>query len=64
MTLVEFVSGHRTYVGAPAADFTVAKAMVTIAGKHDRLPPRFVCGAPTATRTLPLDLATGTVTEK
>jgi hypothetical protein len=61
VTLVEIISGDRTFVGAKAASFGVAKKMMALATKNERLRPEVVCAEPEAVRTLPLDLATGNV---
>jgi hypothetical protein len=60
--LVEFSSGNRTFVGASATDLDVAKKLVQIVAKNDRLRPEIVCGEPIVTRRLGVDLSSGTAT--
>jgi hypothetical protein len=55
VTLVEFTSGDRTFVGAKAKDLEAGKAMAKLAVGRDRVRPEVVCGDPTATRSIPLD---------
>lgn len=62
VSLVEFRSGDRTFVGAKAKDFEAGKAIATLATGKDRVRPEIVCGAPEALRTIDVDLATGNVT--
>ncbi len=64
VALVDFVSGDRTFVGAKAKDLDGAKKLVELVAKGDRLRPEIVCGDPAPVRTLPLDLATGSVVAK
>jgi hypothetical protein len=64
VSLVELVSGDRTFVGAKAKDLDAAKALLAIVAKADRLRPEIVCGEPEAKRTIAVDLATGAATEK
>jgi hypothetical protein len=64
VSLVDFVSGDRTFVGVKTKDLEGAKKLVELVAKRERLRPEIVCGDPTAVRTLPLDLATGNVVGK
>jgi len=53
VTLVEFTSGDRTFVGTKAKDLDAAKKIADLATKSDRLRPEIVCGDPDAKRTIP-----------
>ncbi len=62
VSLVEFVSGDRKFVGAKAKDLEAARKIAELVAKGDRLRPEVVCGQPEPRRTLALDLATGVAT--
>ena len=53
VTLVEFTSGDRTFVGTKAKDLEAAKKIADLATKADRVRPEIVCGEPDAKRTIP-----------
>lgn len=60
VSLVEFKSGDRTFVGAKAKDYDTARKMAELAAGKDRLRPEIVCGEPPVVdRTLALDSKTG-----
>ncbi len=59
LSLLEIVSGDRTFVGVKAKDLEWAKSVIGIVAKNDRLRPEIVCGEPDAKRTIAIDLATG-----
>ncbi len=61
VSLVEFVSGDRTFVGAKAKDYATAKKLAELAAGRDRLRPEIVCGEPEVARTFKLDTTTGKV---
>lgn len=54
VSLVEFTSGDRTFVGAKAPSVETAKKMAELAAKADRLRPEVVCGDPEPLRTIPV----------
>lgn len=65
VTLVDFVSGDRTFVGATAKDLDTAKKISQLALQKDRLRHEVVCGEPSGTkRALVVDLTTGTAVPK
>lgn len=65
VTLVDFVSGDRTFVGATAKDLDTAKKISQLALQKDRLRPEVVCGEPPeAKRALVVDLTTGAAVPK
>ncbi len=64
VTLVDFVSGDRTLVGAKAKDVETAKKLAGIVGAKERVRPEIVCGDPEAKRALVVDLATGAASPK
>src|SRR5262249_1164310 len=61
VTLVEFVSGDRTFVGTKAKDYESAKKLAELASSKDRVRPEIVCGEPETTRALSIDLSSGKV---
>jgi len=64
VSLLEFVSGDRTFVGAKGKDLDTTKKIAELVAAKDRLRPEIACGDPEPTRTLALDLATGNATIK
>jgi hypothetical protein len=62
VSLVELVSGDRTFVGAKGKDLDAAKKIAELVAAKERLRPEIVCGDPEPKRTLAIDLATGTAT--
>ena len=64
VSLVEFLSGDRVFVGAKASSLDAAKSLVAVVAKQDRLRPEIVCGEPEPKRTLSIDLATGAATPR
>lgn len=65
VSLVDFVSGDRLFVGAKAKDLDTAKKLAQLTVQKDRLRPEVVCGEPSdVKRTLAVDLTTGAATPK
>ena len=64
VSLVEFVSGDRTFVGAKGKDLASARKIASLVAEKDRLRPEVVCGDPEPKRTLAIDLTTGAATAK
>ena len=60
---LEFTRGGKRFFGASVPTGDLGKKLVAIvAGKVKGSTPQLVCDAPTATRTLDIDLATGKLT--
>ncbi|MBS2018143.1 MAG: hypothetical protein JST00_35050 [Deltaproteobacteria bacterium] len=64
VSLVEIVSGDRTFVGAKGKDLDTTKKIAEVVAAKDRLRPEIVCGDPEPKRTLAIDLTTGNATVK
>jgi len=55
VSLVEFVSGDRVFVGAKATDYAQARSIVDAAAARLDLRPEIVCGEPTPRRIIPVE---------
>lgn len=64
VSLVEIVSGDRTFVGAKGKDLETTKKIAEVVAAKERLRPEIVCGDPEPKRTLAIDLTTGAATIK